>query len=269
MTRRARTTLRERRATFGSTIRAVVAWRDDESFEIGGIEYVCRPMGGRFPSEPGRFCLVKAPWQVEWYEKLLRELAPRTILEIGTWDGASAALFAELVRPKKLVTVDRRPESSAALADFMTSAGFAGTVAAYCNVDQGDTGRLREILGAEFAGEPLDLVIDDASHLVDLTRRTFNCVFPRLRPGGTYVIEDWSWAHTAILGPWSESDEIPLTVVVFELILACAHRPNVVENVDVYKNWAVVTRGDAELDAETFDISTCYGPKARALVRDL
>jgi hypothetical protein len=165
-----------------------------------------------------------------------------------------------------IVTIDRRPESSAALVDFMAMEDFAGRVAAYCGVDQGDAVRLREILGAEFDDEPLDLVIDDASHLADLSRRTFNCVFPYLRTGGTYVIEDWSWTHTAT---WNTSDEIPLTVLVFELILACAQRPSVVSNVSVYKNWALVTRGDAKLDSGTFDIATCYGPKARSLVADL
>lgn len=246
---------------------SVLTWRDDESFESGGgITYVCRPLDGRFPSHPGRFCLLKTRWQVEWYEKLLRDLEPRTIAEIGTFDGASAALFAEIARPNKLVTIDGRQESSAALVDFMARKDFAGRVAAYCGVDQGDAVRLREILGAEFDGEPLDLVIDDASHLADLSRRTFNCVFPYLRTGGTYVIEDWSWTHTAT---WNTSDEIPLTVLVFELILACAQRPSVVSNVNVYKNWALVTRGDATLDSETFDIATCYGPKARSLVADL
>ena len=40
-------------------------------------------------------------------------------------------------------------------------------------------------------GEPLDLVIDDASHLYGPTMASFEVLFPRLRPGGLYVIEDW------------------------------------------------------------------------------
>jgi len=245
---------------------SVLTWQDDESFETGGITYVCRPLDGRFPSHPSRFCLLKARWQVEWYEKLLLDLEPRTIVEIGTFDGASAALFTQIARPNKLVTIDRRPESSAALADFMTADGFAGRVAAYGGVDQGDAVHLRQILDEEFHDEPLDLVIDDASHRLDLSRRTFNCIFPHLRAGGKYVIEDWSWTLTAT---WNTTDDIPLTVLVFELILACAQRPSAVSNVSVYKNWVVVTRGDAELDSGTFDVAACYGPKARSLVAGL
>ena len=41
----------------------------------------------------------------------------------------------------------------------------------------------------------LDLVIDDASHLLPETTASFNVLFPRLRAGGLFVIEDWSWQH--------------------------------------------------------------------------
>jgi hypothetical protein len=50
----------------------------------------------------------------------------------------------------------------------------------------------------QFDGGPLDLVVDDCSHLYEPTRASFNELFPRLRPGGAYVIEDWVWAHTPL-----------------------------------------------------------------------
>lgn len=243
-------------------------WHDGESFEAGGIEYVCRPLFNRFDSEPGRFCLLKPRREVEFYEKLLREHTPRRIVEVGMYDGASAALFAEIAQPEKLITIDRRAEPTLALTDFISRRGFADSLTPFCGVDQGDVPRVREILEQSFHGEPLDLVIDDASHLLDLTRRTFNCIFPQLRPGGTYVIEDWAWAHNAVIGPWVDTEETPLTVFIFELLLVAAHAPTVVERVDVSRFSALVTRGAAELD-DTFDISTYYGPRGRSLVTGL
>lgn len=63
-----------------------------------------------------------------------------------------------------------------------------------------DQPRLRTIRGnqcdaallAELAGRigPLDIVIDDGSHLSDDVLAAFHALFPRLRPGGIYVIED-------------------------------------------------------------------------------
>lgn len=36
-----------------------------------------------------------------------------------------------------------------------------------------------------------DLIVDDASHEGQLTRATFNLLWPSIVPGGYYVIEDW------------------------------------------------------------------------------
>jgi hypothetical protein len=177
--------------------------------------------------------------------------------------------MAETARPDQLITVDRRATPSDALVHFIATRGFSKTVTPFCGVDQGNATRLRQVLSATLDDEPLDLVIDDASHLVDLTRRTFNCLFPRLRPGGTYAIEDWAWAHTAKAGIWLTTEHTPLTVFIFELILACAHAPGALSNVNVFGNMALITRGDAELDAETFDVSSYCNGKGRALVPDL
>lgn len=247
----------------------MIDWRDDETFVIEGIEYVCRPNYGRFKSEAGRFCLLEPRAEVEQYEALISALEPKRIVEVGMYDGASAALFSELAQPEKLVTIDRRTEPSEALTHFIAARGFAGTLAPYCPVSQGNVARLREIMRDEFHGEPLDLVVDDASHFLDLTRTSFNTIFPHVRPGGMYVVEDWAWSHTAKTGPWSTTDQVPLTVFIFELILACANRPDVIAGVDVSLFATRVTRGPASLDPETFDISTCYEPHDRALVAAL
>jgi hypothetical protein len=246
----------------------VLAWTADDTFEVGGTTYVCRPIGHRFPSEPGRFCLLKPRHEVEWYERFLRDRAPRFIVEVGSYDGASSALFAELAHPRRLVAIDRRPEPSPAFTDFISRRGFTGVVTAHYGVDQSDTPRLSGIVSEAFGATALDLIVDDASHLVEPTRATFNCLFPRLAPGGAYLIEDWSWAHSGLghLGEWAE--QRPLTTVIFELILACASRPKAISNVNVFKNYVVVERGPAAIDPGTFDLAKSFGPRGAALIAD-
>jgi predicted O-methyltransferase YrrM len=241
---------------------SVMSWTGADSFELGGIRYTCRPLEGRFPSEPGHFCLVKPRFDVEWYTQFLRDLAPRTIVEVGTYDGASAAFFAEIARPKKLVTLDRRRKTSEAFTDFVTRRGFESTISAYGGVDQSDVRRLNEIMAAEFQGERLDLVVDDASHLVEPTRSTFNCLYPRLRPGGIYVIEDWP-THIAQL------DEVSLAAFVFELMLAAANQPTAISELTANWNFVLVERPDSDIDPDSFNVSSCYGPRARSLVTKL
>ena len=170
---------------YGSAVypSGVLTWSSEDTFEIGSTTFVCRPMEGRFASEPGRFCLLKPRHEVDWYERFLRDQAPRTIFEVGSYDGASSAFFAEIARPATLVTIDRRPTPSPALIDFIERRGFGAVMSAYCGVDQSDAPRLREILDETFGDTVLDLVVDDASHLVEPTRATFNCLFPRLAAG--------------------------------------------------------------------------------------
>ena len=247
---------------------AVVTWIADDAFELGGTTYFCRPVGGRFPSEPGRFCLLKAPPEVEWYEHFLRDRSGRSIVEVGSYDGASSAFFAEIAHPTRLITIDRRPEPTAALTEFIARRDLGAVVTPYNGVDQGDTTRLREILDEAFGTAPIDLVVDDASHLVDLTRTTFNCLFPRLAVGGSYVIEDWAWAHNFMGKDHPLADQRPLTALIFELILACASQPKVVKSVNVFRHCAVIERGPAEIDPATFDLAKCFGPRGAALIAD-
>jgi hypothetical protein len=56
----------------------VVTWTADDTFTVDDVEYICRPVTGRFTSTANRFCLLKARWQVEWYEQLLAEISEPT-----------------------------------------------------------------------------------------------------------------------------------------------------------------------------------------------
>jgi len=237
----------------------VISWTSDDSFAVSDVEYVCRPTTGRFPSTPDQFCLLKNRWQVEWHAQLLSDLAPRMMVEVGMHDGASMALSEELTHPRKLVGIDRRAPASAALDKFIAARGLQTTLRPFYGVDQTDVHQLDEILEAEFGNDSLDLVVDDASHLLDATRATFNVIYPRLRPGGVYVIEDWPMHLVPERHP-------PLTLLLFEFILACSDAPGAVANVSANKNYALITRGPAVLDARTFDLSQRYGTRARSLM---
>jgi hypothetical protein len=234
---------------------------DGDAFTLNGIEYVCANIGNFFPPEPGRFCLLKSRSAVESYEHLVKELKPRTILEIGTWQGASLALLTDLAEPRRAVGVDLRPKPSAALTDFISRRSLAEVVHVYNQVDQGDVQRLDDIVRTEF-DEPLDLIIDDASHRLDATRATFSILFPRLRPGGKYVIEDWSWAHTPLP---VLVEETPLSVLSLELVLAAASWPDAIAAVDITSDWTTVTRGHVALPSP-FDFRIGLDERGRHLL---
>ena len=213
-----------------------------------------------------RLCICKGRVAVEQLEQLLLELEPRRIVEVGLYEGGSTAMIAQLTRPEKLVGIDlasARPGLEAHLERYDPD----GAVSLHWEVDQGDRERLRAILDAEFGTDPLDLVIDDASHHLAPSRATFAELFPRLRPGGRYVLEDWSWAHTP-LEVWPERD--PLTILVLELIIASAHAPEAVASLEIERRAAVITRGDGPLDAAGFEVRDLLGSeRSRGLVDSL
>ena len=79
-------------------------------------------------------------------------------------------------------------------------------------VDQGNRAQMLEIMDREFGDAPLDLVVDDASHLYEETKASLEVLLPRVRPGGLFIIEDWAadymrygWVTTAINQPSTEN----------------------------------------------------------------
>ena len=152
---------------------------------------------------------------------------------------------------------------SAALDTVLARRHLQDSVRPYFGVDQVDTERLDEIVVTEFGSEPLDLVVDDASHLLDATRATFECLFPRLRPGGIYVVEDWP-IHRFMNDRTPTA--MPLTLLVVELILACNEAPEAIAKVTVNEGYALVLRGDAELAPGSFNLAACHGTGARAFL---
>jgi predicted O-methyltransferase YrrM len=164
------------------------------------------------------------------------------VLELGAWEGGSAAFWFEAFAPDKHVAVDLITRTdSERFTSYVASRGIADRLKTYWGVDQGDRQRLREIVDSEFDG-PIDLVIDDASHLYEPTKASFDELFPRLRPGGLYVIEDWQWSYTDFEPPPSWASKTPVSRLVLELLETVGRAPTPVASMTVLHNFAAVER---------------------------
>lgn len=116
------------------------------------------------------------------YEQRLetRREAPLRILELGVSSGASLLIWRDYLPRATIVGIDISPQP-ACLADQARVHFIQGS--------QDDPAVLD--LAAQVAGGGFDLIVDDASHIGFLTKRSFNYLFPHwLVPGGCYVIED-------------------------------------------------------------------------------
>jgi len=87
-------------------------------------------------------------------------------------------------------------------------------------------------------------------------------IFPFLRQGGYYIIEDWAWAHWST-DRWQKdggiwADKPALSNLIFELIMLSATHLDLIESVDINHNNAIVKKGRASNVGTDFDISNLY-----------
>jgi predicted O-methyltransferase YrrM len=261
-----------------------LSFADEHLLRIGTLAFHCEHPIRKVPD--GRLPVEKPRELVENYIELTAALRPRRIVELGVYKGGSTVLLSELSNPDKLVSFELSAQPVPVLADYIRDAGRSATVRPYFGVNQADKPRIAEIVAEEFGGQPLDLVIDDASHLYDESVASFEALFPLVRPGGLYLIEDWRWQHQVAEGAAvvaaTQSDDlpvhvreaivkrmyevaegnvarvIPLSRLVLELVLARAGSGGVVADVAIGPFWAAVRRGSDSLDARSFRVTDTF-----------
>jgi hypothetical protein len=232
---------------------AEIQWTAPTRFTLDGIDFALEDVG--LSDESDAFKVMKPAPMLAAYGEVLADAPARNILELGIRLGGSTVLLSSLFQPEKLVSIDiSKPARD--LERFQREHPDASRVAPYFRTSQADEAALDQIIAREFKG-PLDLVIDDASHDYELTKASFDILFPRLRPGGYYVIEDWQWAHTR--GFWEWVDKPALSNLVFQLMMVCAGRPELVAKVHVVPGQAFVRKGEAAPARERLDLdSLCW-----------
>jgi Methyltransferase domain len=113
------------------------------------------------------------------YRKMAREIGRAgNACEVGVWRGESLRMWKAFFPDGTTVGVDYDERSS----------WPPGTVQVVS--DQDDEALPARL--AEICPDGFDLIVDDASHEGDLTRKTWELLWPLVRPGGRYVVEDWS-----------------------------------------------------------------------------
>lgn len=71
---------------------------------------------------------------------------------------------------------------------------FTGLTIEGCEIVRGDMASASDLARlAEAIGGPIDIVIDDGSHVSHHQQIALGALFPRVRPQGLYIIEDLHW----------------------------------------------------------------------------
>lgn len=193
----------------------------------------------RRPSDASAWTIVKTPEYLNTYAMLARAHKPKTILELGIFQGGGYVFFDQLFRPDAVSAVELSAEP---VAPLMRYVGARQRRHCHFGTRQDDAVLLARIVEDDLGGR-LDMVVDDASHRYGPSRASFESLYPLLTPGGLYIIEDWAWAHAPLYqgsgAPYA--DEPALTNLLFELLMLHGSTTLVAE-IRVFRTMALIRK---------------------------
>jgi predicted O-methyltransferase YrrM len=245
-------------------------WLDKNYLEINGISFYVDGIFKKLPDKYKHnefFSIAKGTEDFTLYYDEIKDLKLEKVIEIGIYEGGSVAFMNAAFKPKKLLAIEFSEKRVKNLDKYIEAHTEAGSVLCEYGLDQSDKQRLPALLEKHFPNRDVDIVVDDASHLYEESKASFNMIFPYLRTGAVYIIEDWSWAHSGMAlfeaadGLWH--DKLSLSNLLFEVMLAYASCPGLISGVKVNKNMIFVTKGDRHIEPGEFDVSAAYFTRGR------
>lgn len=229
-----------------------LTWRDDRMLLDDLVFRLARANNADWELGEDCFHFYKTKPLIDQYAKYWlsnNEFDASRIVELGIWDGGSVAFWFEFFHPDKHVAIDiLERNDSPYFQRYKATRGLEGTIRTFWGTDQADSEALRRIVHSEFSDE-LDLVIDDASHIYKPTKVSFETLFPLLRPGGLYIIEDWGWEYweSCYAPSYPLATERGLAKFLFELIGATASSTELISGLNVFQGFVVIERGGLHL----------------------
>jgi cephalosporin hydroxylase len=204
-------------------------------FEFNGVPFrVVRDNYDSHKTTSEQIVVLKGLEWFEYYSGIIEKGSIAILFELGIWEGGSAILFALLYPQVKIISIDFA-KAKPAVFDWIAKLGLSDRIKLSFGISQDDEVALTRIMLAE-APAGIGLVIDDASHHLEMTKRSFEIVFPHFIRGGTYVVEDWAWAHQQ--GTWQTSNwlERPaLTNLLFQFVMLVGGCPDLVSELVVIR----------------------------------
>jgi predicted O-methyltransferase YrrM len=163
----------------------------EERAWIGRIEARRAELASRDFSQFAQWASIAPVWG-RFLMRTVRELSPRSCLELGTGFGISAAYQAaalELNGAGSLTSLERIEGLGAIAEEGLSRLGLEGRVQLRLgSIDDSLAGVL------EGAGQ-IDYALLDADHTEDATMAHFAALLPHLRAGAIVVVDDINWTE--------------------------------------------------------------------------
>jgi hypothetical protein len=95
---------------------SAINWIDDKTFELGDVRFHL-DLGRTRPASSERLILMKDRPLVDCYERMFAGLQVKRVVELGIWGGGGTIFLERLLKPEKLVAIDRAEERVSLLRD--------------------------------------------------------------------------------------------------------------------------------------------------------
>lgn len=185
-------------------------------------------------------------------------ISPKRIVEIGIMSGGSTIYWAERYQVDRMAAFDISRQAPF-LTSYLERHGLRDKVRLHFGTRQDDATAILGAVAQDFEGEPVDLVVDDASHQYLETRATIELLLPFVRNGGIYVVEDWAWGHHKNWPAQMWATQPLMSPLLSELMLICGRGRGVIDRIEIDPNFAVIWRGPASLPTDgTFRLADHY-----------
>ena len=124
------------------------------------------------------------------YYELLKNVHVDNLLEIGIHEGSSMKSWSKIYPGANIFGVDINPNSMI----IGPNSNIRTDI-----VDQGSPAQLLQYV--EDRGVKFDVIIDDGSHIFNLSKISIESLFNHLNDNGAYIVEDISSVYAEIGGP--------------------------------------------------------------------
>lgn len=225
----------------------MLTWTDENTFEIAGnritLDYAHG--GSERKSTANDFTMMKSREFLEHYLVLGPEGYKR-VMELGVYQGGSFVFLDSILKPDKISAVEYSEIRIRALDNYVAQNGARAQI--HYATSQDDVSALENIVRDDFSGQ-IDLVVDDASHFYEPSKISFQTLFPKLRPDGLYIIEDWTWSFQSLFqgpnAPWR--DQNSLVNLVIDMMEDMALAP-LIGAVEIYRPLIKIRRSSIKSD---------------------
>ena len=223
-----------------------------KTFKIGNINFKSTK-DFNLKSKVEEIIILKPKHVLDKYIKMLPRKQNVTILDLGIHEAGSAIALCASHPTARVLGIDFKNKKY--LDDIISTHGLSNRIHLYHNIKQEDEDALREIIKKECIYNGLDMIIDDCSHFYEETRASFEVLFPYLKRGGQYIIEDWNWAHAP--GEYQTTkwiDKPALTNLIFELTILYGTGRSGIKEILLSGNSTILTKCSETNPANRLDI---------------